>query len=121
MSYALPPLASKAATMGQKRSSNFRSYFTILISSVALMQQKLRFRKQRPTTNCGRSRPSVAFPAIYNIELLITGTNRGCPKPRRDAEPGQSSAEIIGERRQRTAMDMAAVVEMTVIDIEFAD
>ena len=47
--------------------------------------------------------------------------DRGCPKPRRDVEPGQSSAEIIGERRQRTAMHMAAVVEMTVIDIEFAD
>jgi hypothetical protein len=45
----------------------------------------------------------------------------GCPKPRRDVKPGQSSAEIIGERRQRAAMDMAAVVEMTVIDIEFAD
>jgi hypothetical protein len=40
---------------------------------------------------------------------------------RRDVEPGDSSAEIIGERRQRTAMHMAAVVEMTVIDIEFAD
>ena len=47
--------------------------------------------------------------------------DRGCPKPRRDVEPGQSSAEIIGKRRQRTAMHMAAVVEMTVIDIEFAD
>ena len=47
--------------------------------------------------------------------------DRGCPKPRRDAEPGQSSAEIVGERRQRTAMDVAAAVQMTVIDIEFAD
>jgi hypothetical protein len=47
--------------------------------------------------------------------------DRGCPKPRRDVEPGQPSAEIIGERRQSTAMHMAAVVEMTVIDIEFAD
>jgi hypothetical protein len=47
--------------------------------------------------------------------------DRGCPKPRRHVEPGQPPAEIIGERRQRTAMHMAAVVEMTVIDIEFAD
>jgi hypothetical protein len=47
--------------------------------------------------------------------------DRGCPKPRRDVEPGQSSAKIVGERRQRTAMHMAAVVEMTVIDIEFVD
>jgi len=47
--------------------------------------------------------------------------NRGCPKLRADVEPGQCSAEIVGERRQRTAMHMAAVVEMTVIDIEFAD
>ena len=47
--------------------------------------------------------------------------DRGCPKPRRHVEPGQSSAEIVGERRQRTAMHMAAIVEMTVIDIEFAD
>jgi hypothetical protein len=47
--------------------------------------------------------------------------DRGCPKPRRDVEPGQPSAEIIGERRQSTAMHMAAVVEMTVVDIEFAD
>ena len=47
--------------------------------------------------------------------------DRGCPKPRRDVEPGQSSAEIIGERGQCTAMHMAAVVEMTVINIEFAD
>jgi hypothetical protein len=47
--------------------------------------------------------------------------DRGCPKSRRDVEPGQPSAQIIGERRQRTAMHMAAVVEMTVIDIEFAD
>jgi hypothetical protein len=47
--------------------------------------------------------------------------DRGCPKPRWDVEPCQSSAEIIGERRQRTAMHMAAVVQMTVIDIEFAD
>src|ERR1700740_1686183 len=47
--------------------------------------------------------------------------DRGCPKPRRDVEPGRSSAEIIGERRQRTTMHMAAVVEMTVIDIEFSD
>ena len=48
------------------------------------------------------------------------GFDRGFPKPRRDVEPGQSSAEIIGERRQRTTMHMAAVVDMTVIDIEFA-
>src|SRR5260370_36208786 len=53
-----------------------------------------------------------------NIRLRFDG---GCPNPRRDVEPGQSSAEIIGERRQRPAMHMAAVVEMTVIDIEFAD
>src|SRR4030088_2545956 len=39
--------------------------------------------------------------------------DRGCPKPRTDVESRQSSAEIIGERRQRTAMHMAAVVEMT--------
>jgi len=30
-------------------------------------------------------------------------------------------AEIIGKRRQCTTMHMAAVVEMTVINIEFAD
>ena len=48
------------------------------------------------------------------------GFDRGCPKPRRDVEPGQSPAEIISECRQRTTMHMAAVVEMTVIDIEFA-
>src|SRR5712671_424295 len=36
------PMALKTATMGQKRSSNSRSYFTISISPVALMQQKLR-------------------------------------------------------------------------------
>src|SRR6201993_38600 len=47
--------------------------------------------------------------------------DRSCPKPRWHVKPGQSSAKIIGERRQRTAMHMAAVVEMTVIDIEFAD
>jgi hypothetical protein len=47
--------------------------------------------------------------------------DRGCPKLRRNVEPGQSSAEIIGERRQCTTMHMAAVVEMTVIDIEFTD
>ena len=46
---------------------------------------------------------------------------RGCPKPRRDIERGHCSAEIVGERRQRTAMHMTAVVEMTVIGIEFAD
>ena len=47
--------------------------------------------------------------------------DRGCPKPRRHVEPGQSSPEIIRERRQRPAMHMAAVVQMTIIDIEFAD
>ena len=47
--------------------------------------------------------------------------DRGCPKPRWDVEPGQCPAEIVGERRQRTAMHMTAVVEMTVIHIEFAD
>jgi hypothetical protein len=47
--------------------------------------------------------------------------DRGRPKPRWDVEPGQCSAKIVGERRQRTAMNMAAVVEMTVIHIEFAD
>ena len=31
------------------------------------------------------------------------------------------STKIIGESRQRATMHMAAVVEMTVIDIEFAD
>jgi hypothetical protein len=36
-------------------------------------------------------------------------------------EPGQYSAEIVGECRQRTAMHMTAVVEMTVIRIEYAD
>src|SRR5712664_2814252 len=35
------PLALKTATMGQKRSSDARSYFTISISPVALMQRKL--------------------------------------------------------------------------------
>ena len=44
----------------------------------------------------------------------------GCPKPRWDVEPGQCSAEIVGKRRQRTAMHMPAVVEVTVIRIEFA-
>jgi hypothetical protein len=53
-----------------------------------------------------------------DIRLRLDGC---CPKPRWDVEPSHSSAEIIGERRQRTAMHMAAVVEMTVIDIEFAD
>src|SRR5271167_3606585 len=52
-----------------------------------------------------------------NIRLRL---DRGCPKPRRYVEPGQGSAKIVGERRQRTAMHMAAVVEMTIIDIEFA-
>src|SRR5271163_3546148 len=52
-----------------------------------------------------------------NIRLRL---DRGCPKPRRYVEPGQGSAEIVGERCQRTAMHMAAVVEMTIIDIEFA-
>jgi hypothetical protein len=47
--------------------------------------------------------------------------DRSCPKLRSDVEPGQCSAEIVGKRRQRTTMHMAAVVEMTVIDIEFAD
>ena len=47
--------------------------------------------------------------------------DRGRPKPRRHIEPGQCPAEIVGERRQRTAMNMAAVIEMTIIDIEFAD
>ena len=45
----------------------------------------------------------------------------GCPKPRWDVETGQGAAEIVSERRQRTAMDVAAIVEMSVIDIEFAD
>src|ERR1700730_10483664 len=45
----------------------------------------------------------------------------GCPKPRPHVEPGQSAPEIIRERRQRPAMHMAAVVQMTIIDIEFAD
>ena len=31
------------------------------------------------------------------------------------------SHEVIGERHQRAAMNMAAIIEMTVIDIEFAD
>jgi hypothetical protein len=52
---------------------------------------------------------------------ISSSTRSGCPKPRWDVEPGQCSAEIVGERRQRTAMNMAAVVEMTVIHIEFAD
>src|SRR5215472_983826 len=47
--------------------------------------------------------------------------DRGCPKPRRHVEPGQCPAEIVGERRQRTAMHVPAVIEMTAIDIEFAD
>jgi hypothetical protein len=47
--------------------------------------------------------------------------DRGCPKPRQDVEPGQCSSEIVGKRRQRAAMHMTAVVEMTVIGIEFAD
>src|ERR1700748_1375060 len=37
--------------------------------------------------------------------------NRGCPKTRRNVEPRQSPAEIIGERRQRTALGVAVVVE----------
>ena len=47
--------------------------------------------------------------------------DRGCSKPRWDVEPGQCSADIVSERRQRAAMHMAAVVEMAVIGIEFAD
>jgi hypothetical protein len=39
---------------------------------------------------------------------------------RRDVEPGQCSTEIVGKRRQRAAMMMAAV-KMMVIEIEFAD
>jgi transposase len=49
------PLALKTATMGQKRSSNPRSYFTISISPVALMQQKLR-RGSSNRLQIGRSR-----------------------------------------------------------------
>ena len=47
--------------------------------------------------------------------------DRGSPKPWRDIKAGQGSAKIVSKRRQRTAMHMAAVVEMTFIDIEFTD
>ena len=74
---------------------------------------------RRPTWT-GTATP-VSRPGTQARKIFVFGFDRGCPKPRRDVEPGQSSAEIIGERRQRTAMHMAAVVEMTVIDIELAD
>src|SRR6266404_4812992 len=51
------PLALKTVTMGQKRSSNPRSYFAISISPVAIMQQKLR-RESSDRLQIGRSRPS---------------------------------------------------------------
>ena len=41
--------------------------------------------------------------------------------PGETLSPANAPAEIGGECRQRTAMHMAAVVEMTVIRIEFSD
>src|SRR6516165_8232742 len=58
------PLALKTATMGQKRSSNPRSYFTISISPVALMQQKLR-RGSSDRLQIGRSRLSWHFRSMH--------------------------------------------------------
>jgi len=74
---------------------------------------------RRPTwtgTATPVSRPGTRARKIFVFDSIVVVRN-----PRWDVEPGQSSAQIIGERRQRTAMHMAAVVEMTVIDIEFAD
>jgi hypothetical protein len=68
----------------------------------------------------GRSNPGKP-PWHAGAKDIRFGFDRGCPKPRWDVEPRQSSTEIIGERRQCTAMHMAAVVEMTIIDSEFAD
>ena len=62
------------------------------------------------------SRPGEQARKIFVFNSIVVVRNPGST-----LKPGQSSAQIIGERRQRTAMDMAAVVEMTVIDIEFAD
>jgi hypothetical protein len=69
-----------------------------------------------PAQQCPSGRPGTQGAKETRLRR-----DRGCPKPRRHVESGQSSAEIIGECRQRTAMHMAAVVQMTVIDIEFAD
>ena len=74
---------------------------------------------RRPTWT-GTATP-VSRPGHAGAKDIRLRLDRGCPKLRSDVEPGQRSAEIVGERRQRTTMHMAAVVEMTVIDIEFAD
>src|SRR6266478_10112533 len=58
------PLALKTVTMGQKRSSNPRSYFAISISPVAIMQQKLR-RESSDRLQIGRSRPSWRFRSMH--------------------------------------------------------
>ena len=72
-------------------------------------------------TDMDRHRNAGQPPWHAGAKDIRLGFNRGCPKTRRNVEPRQSPAEIIGERRQRTAMHMAAVVQMTVIDIEFAN
>jgi hypothetical protein len=62
------------------------------------------------------SRPGAQARKIFVFDSIVVVRNPGGT-----LSPSQSSAEIVGERRQRAAMHMAAVVEMTVIDIEFAD
>ena len=72
---------------------------------------------RRPTwtgTATPVSRPGTQARKIFVFDSIVVVRN-----PR--VEPGQCSAVIVGECRQRTAMNMAAVVEMTVIHIEFAD
>src|SRR5580693_5419731 len=61
------------------------------------------------------SRPGAQARKIFVFDSIVVVRNPGGTLAR------PSSPEIIGERRQRPPMHVAAVVEMTVIDIEFAD
>ena len=54
-------------------------------------------------------------------KIFVFDLDRGRPKPRRDVGPAQCTAKIVGERRRCNPMHMVIAVDMTVVNIEFAD
>src|ERR1700724_3127597 len=71
------PVGFKSGNRGAKAKFRLSQLFHLSISSVALMQQKLRFRKQRPAT--------------WNAQGLIIGTvppiSSGADPPRNQSAP----------------------------------
>jgi hypothetical protein len=127
-------LALKTATMGQKRSSNPRSYFTISISPVALMQQKLR----RGSSDRLAAERVVAFynqcstaeqwikegkDAIKMDAAVMPQQSRNVSTPRRNRSAGStafhgpSGRSYLAEDARRGNHDLATAVEIWAVEI----